>query len=243
MLNLYLIKKANYQKPAISLDALKMSWELFLLSYENKKNTYVYVNPPFEAWLDTKNNWCKKVATNLSRKFKMDFDEAVSNVYLSISKLYDKGTVYMGSLNYIQQSIYNDILMDIRYNKNRVNADSGLAISLNTPIGYDADGKEITIEDTLAEPEDISEDSLEYQSTLNCCKKLMADRFSPREIDQIHFALVESFGCILVRMGPVASAANTLTLPPPIEGRMAMVKNTIPKPPIHCDKERQNRMP
>ena len=44
-------------------------------------------------------------------------------------------------------------------------------------------------------------------------------------------------------MGPVASAANTLTLPPTSDGRMAMVKNTIPKPPIHCVSDRQNRMP
>ena len=52
-----------------------------------------------------------------------------------------------------------------------------------------------------------------------------------------------SRGCILALIGPVASAANTLTLPSTSEGRMAMVKNTIPKPPIHCMSERQNRMP
>ena len=53
-------------------------------------------------------------------------------------------------------------------------------------------------------------------------------------MDQIHLAMVDKRGCILVRNGPVASAANTFTLPlPTIEGKMAMVKNTIPKPPIH----------
>ena len=35
---------------------------------------------------------------------------------------------------------------------------------------------------------------------------------------------------------------NPFTLPPTIDGRMAMVKNTIPKPPIHCESERQNRI-
>ena len=60
---------------------------------------------------------------------------------------------------------------------------------------------------------------------------------------QIHLAVVVRRGCILALMGPVASAANTFTLPLTSEGRMAMVKNRIPKPPIHCISERQNRMP
>ena len=66
---------------------------------------------------------------------------------------------------------------------------------------------------------------------------------SARYIDHIHLAFVLSRGCILERMGPVASAANTLTLPPTIDGSMAIVKNTIPNPPINCVRERQKRMP
>ena len=57
---------------------------------------------------------------------------------------------------------------------------------------------------------------------------------------QIHFAVVESLGCIFALIGPVASAANTFTLPPTSDGKIAMVKNTIPNPPIHCVSERQN---
>ena len=60
---------------------------------------------------------------------------------------------------------------------------------------------------------------------------------------QIHLAVVVSRGCILVRIGPVASAANTFTVPPTIEGRMAMVKNRMPKPPIHWVSERQKSRP
>ena len=59
---------------------------------------------------------------------------------------------------------------------------------------------------------------------------------------QIHLAVVESLGCIFAFMGPVASAANTLTLPPTSDGRMAMVKNTIPNPPIHWVSDRQKSM-
>ena len=58
----------------------------------------------------------------------------------------------------------------------------------------------------------------------------------------IHLALVLSLGCIFERMGPVASAENTRMEPLPIEGSTAMVKNTIPSPPIHCDSDRQKSM-
>ena len=60
---------------------------------------------------------------------------------------------------------------------------------------------------------------------------------------QIHFAVVLNRGCIFARIGPVASAENTFTLPPTREGMMAMVKNTIPKPPIHCVIVRQKSRP
>ena len=62
-------------------------------------------------------------------------------------------------------------------------------------------------------------------------------------MDHSHLALVLSRGCIFDFIGPVASAANTFMLPPTIDGKMAMVKNTIPKPPIHCVSERQNSSP
>ena len=56
---------------------------------------------------------------------------------------------------------------------------------------------------------------------------------STRYMLYIHLALVESLGCNFDFIGPVASAANTFMLPPTIDGSTAMVKNTIPNPPIH----------
>ena len=50
-------------------------------------------------------------------------------------------------------------------------------------------------------------------------------------------------GCTLSCVGPVASAANTWMPLTPNMGSTAMVKNTIPKPPIHWVIARQNRMP
>ena len=75
-------------------------------------------------------------------------------------------------------------------------------ISLSTVIDNDGE-REITLEDLLPEEEDISENSLSYQTTLEHVKKLMADTFSPREIDQIInqpiFALSRSLYVKLLR--------------------------------------------
>ena len=59
---------------------------------------------------------------------------------------------------------------------------------------------------------------------------------------QMRMAVALSRGCIFERMGPVASAENTFMVLPTIDGRIAMVKKTIPRPPIHCDNDRQNSM-
>ena len=59
----------------------------------------------------------------------------------------------------------------------------------------------------------------------------------------IHLALVERRGCSLVLMGPVASAAKMRVEPPTSEGSRAMVKNTMPSPPIHWVMVRQKSSP
>ena len=56
---------------------------------------------------------------------------------------------------------------------------------------------------------------------------------SDKYTTHIDFALVLSRGCIFVLIGPVASAEKTRMLPPTNDGKTAMVKNTIPSPPIH----------
>ena len=64
-----------------------------------------------------------------------------------------------------------------------------------------------------------------------------------KKMVQMDFAEVDSLGCSFDFIGPVASAAKTFTEPPTSEGNTAMVKNTIPRPPIHWVKERQKSMP
>ena len=187
ILNLFLIRKEYYDKPSIAIEVLAKDWELFLFksSNSNKNYTSVFRNPPIDQWLDTKNNWCKKIAGELSKTFQMSFTEALSDVYLGIMQCYNKSNVYMGNLNYIRKTIYSIVLMRLRSNKSRLNLDNIMVCSLNTLIGTDKDGNELTLIDIIPAEEDISEDSVDYQFTLAKIKQLLSDSFSPREIDQL----------------------------------------------------------
>ena len=117
--NVYLINRKYYTKGEINLDIIEHDWELFLSNNEKS----VFKNTPIECWLDTKDNWCKKMASEVSRTFNIRYDEALSYVYYGIMMAYNRPNVYMGSLNYIKRAIYNTVLKDIRYNKKRINSD------------------------------------------------------------------------------------------------------------------------
>ena len=187
VLNLYLIKREHYLGNEVTQSMFASAWKLFFNNINDKElhNKSVFLNPPIENWLDTKNNWCKKLAGKIATKFDWTFDEALSEVYLSIMKCYRRGDIYMGSLNYIERSVITSVLMAIRYNKNRVNLDSGLACSLNTSLGLDNNGVDITLADVIKEPESLSEDDIEYKSCLAAAKRILRPTFSEREIEQI----------------------------------------------------------
>ena len=189
ILNLYLIDKDKQYTKSISEDKLGNAWELFFNKYNNCKKEYIAIfqNPPIENWLDTKDNWCKKIASEISKTFGWSFDEALSETYIAILKCYHKGNVYLGNLNYLKKSVYNSVLMSIRDNKKKIFCSTGKAISLDTVIGSDSDhdGNDLYLSDMLAAEELETEDSLEYQMLLNNVKDMLRKTFSEREIDQI----------------------------------------------------------
>ena len=148
------------------------------------QNKILFLNPPIQQWLDSKDNWCKKTASQMAKQYQYSYEEALSEVYYTIMCCYAKGTVYMGNLGYIKTAINNSFLMNIRMNKNRVNQDSGLAVSLNTPINTESDDEEITLMDLIENDENIS-DKLEYEELKDKLTKLLNKHFSNREIDQL----------------------------------------------------------
>lgn len=177
VLNLYLIKKTNYNGLQITLESLANAWEFFKCN-----KTLLFENPPIENWLDTKDNWCKKLATRLTLSYGGTFSERMSDIYMSVMLLYRKGNVYMGNLNYVEKSIINFIKTDIRYWSSRVN--EGNSISLSTAINDGEDDEIITGEDLLTDGVDITTD-LDYQQLLQRAKTLLSETFSKREIDMI----------------------------------------------------------
>lgn len=184
--NVYLIKRKYYDnKDEVTLDMLRDAWELFLLKSKVNIHTNVFKNPPIKYWLDTKDNWCKKIATEISNTFKWTYSDSLSEVYLTVMKCYNKPNVYMGNLGYIRKSVINNVLMALRFNKNRLNLDNVNVCSLDISIGSDNEGKEILLSDIIPAEIVETEDSLEYQNLLGCAKKLLRESFSEREIEQI----------------------------------------------------------
>jgi len=176
LLNLYLVNKKYYHQEGIRDEVIQQDWELFFTTYERR-----WHNPPLEIWLNTKDNWCKKLANKLSTKFNRTYEDALSDVYYAIIKCYNKKTIYMGSLDYISRSVTTDILMSLRKSRFYVGE-----ISSNEVLGTDKDGNELTIEDTLQdENDDCGQKDLEYQDVYKRCVDLMQQNFSDREIEQI----------------------------------------------------------
>ena len=176
LLNVYLINKKHYHQEGIKYEVIEQDWKLFFIDYERR-----WCNPPLEIWLNTKDNWCKKLAGKISNKFNRTYEDALSDVYYAIIRCYNKKTVYMGSLDYISKSVTTDILMSLR--KSRFYKGE---ISSNEVLGKDKEGNELTIEDTLAdENDDCGQNNLEYQDIYKRCVILLKKNFSDREIEQI----------------------------------------------------------
>lgn len=188
ILNLYLINRDYYSGEEISIDELTKAWNVFLITLTeepNKRKQVVFKNPPIKEWMDSKDNWCKKIATKYAAQFKAPYEDMLSNVYMSIMKAYHKGYVYMGNLNYLSLCIFNDIKMDLRYNRNRLNLSNEKVVSLDTIIIED-EGHSLTIGDIIPDKSaDMSEDNIEYQDFKKQAVSLLSKSFSDREIDLI----------------------------------------------------------
>ena len=187
VLNLYLINRKYYRGTEITLESLLQAWELFLFKCNtetNKNKKLTFVNPPIKEFIDTKENWCKKLATQLSRKYHKSFDEALSDVYYAIMRCYTRSNVYIGNLGYIEKTAHTLIMLEKRLNKVNVNQDSNLACSLDQKIVESDDGEELTLLDIIAgDNKEMCE--LEYEQLKIQIANLLSKDFTSREIYQL----------------------------------------------------------
>lgn len=188
VLNLYLINRKFYRKSEVELPLLRLAFYAF----ENKCTLYpepkqyakrmVFMNPPIEEWLATKDNWIAKLANELTESWQITYDEALSSIYFIVTEFYHRGDVYMGNLSYIYKGVVNKLRMKARHDKNRLYGDN--VISGDSPRYIDKDGNVETWFDTIGQddPQHAERDFLEFKEAL---KQYMLKDFSVREIDQI----------------------------------------------------------
>lgn len=184
-LNLYLIPSKYNRGYTITYNDLRTAYAQWLINmrYNNNKKIVQFHNPPIENWLDTKEQWIKKTANKLSKIFNKDYDEMLSHVHYAIIKAFNKDKVYIGNLGYIERSAYNEVLMDIRSNKNKIILNNTDRVS-SLDESFEIDGTIHTYNEIIGEddPEFARE---EFEETANEIKKELSYKFSEREIDQI----------------------------------------------------------
>lgn len=191
ILNLYLhnVKKTlSDESKLITLTMLQSAFLQWLESLAEDPKSYMFRNPPLEEWLDTKENWVKKISFKLSQSYNRDYDECMSTLYMTILRIYNKGNIYIGNLHYIIVSVNNDLKLEFRYMLNRWYGGHPDAIHLDaTPSDFVG-----SLEDSISSLHEIiggpTFADLEEERLKDLYEEILEDmkeEFSPREIDQI----------------------------------------------------------
>lgn len=197
ILNLYTINPffLETREAMVSLNTLQnafLQWiDMLSESDQPAANIMLFKNPPITEWLDTKENWVKKLASKLSITYQKPFDECVSAIHFIIMKCYNSGNVYMGNLTYLEVASHNKIKLEMRYMKNRLTGEHPDARHLDATIddfggGGDYDGdKPQSLHEVLGGKRDDIYLLEDYEALREAIIDDLLKTFSPREIDQI----------------------------------------------------------
>lgn len=190
ILNLYIIKPDHLSMPekiinALTLKNVFMQW---LESLAEDPKSYMFRNPPLDEWLETKQNWVKKVTAKLSYSYNKPYDECQSSLYMVILDCYNKADIYLGNLHYLIVAANNKLKLEHRYMRNRLHGSHPDAIHLDAqPSDFNG-----SLEDSISSLHEIIggvEDSYFEEERRQEIRKSIKDDllkdFSPREIDQI----------------------------------------------------------
>lgn len=170
----------------ITNNVLRSAFLQWLESLQENSKSIIFRNPPIKEWLDTKEEWCYKIARKLSIKYHKTFDSALSAVFFVIMKCYNSNKVYIGNLYYIEQCAVNKIKAEMVYMRNRLTGEHPMVISLDaTPSELNASLDESirSFHELLTE---VETDNVKEQREI--IDKAIADLkrdFSAREIEQI----------------------------------------------------------
>lgn len=184
-MNLYLIPEKHCKGYIVTKNDLKLAYLQWLVnrSHNQSKIVVQFHNPPIENWLDTKEQWIKKTAGKLSKTFDKPYDDMLSHVHYAIIKAFSKDSVYVGNLGYIEKSAYNEVLMDIRNNRNKIMLNN-IEKCGSLDETFEIDGTTHTLNELYGESDSFYADE-EFRETTEEIKKVLSYTFSNREIDQI----------------------------------------------------------
>ena len=186
-ITLYLQKTEDVKNgdDIVSQHHLCLAFMQWIDMLSTKKNAVMFKNPPFEAWLMTKLEWCRAQARKFSKQFDRDFDECLSNVYMTITNCYNKGTIYMGSLFYLEKAIQNDFRKEYNFWRNRITGETYGIIALDAEVkAGDGDDKLMCYHELIGACDKCIEDK-EFECTKEELCGILKEEFSQREIDQI----------------------------------------------------------
>ena len=190
LLNLYVIDRDALNDTHQVLDAvlLQSAFLQWLESLTEDPKSFVFRNPPLDKWLETKDNWIKKVTGKLAESYTHTYDECLSALYTTILHCYNKGDIYIGNLHYLVVSVNNRIKVEHRFMKNRLCGAHPNAVHLDAVPSDFNDGLEDSISsmhEIVGGVEDPSIEQERRREMFRAIRKDMCDEFSEREIDQI----------------------------------------------------------
>lgn len=188
--NLYLINKVKVKddNQIIELNHLKNVFLQWVESLIENPKSYMFRNPPLDLWLETKDNWMKKVANKLSTSYNKPYDECLSSLCLVITELYQKKTIYLGNLHYIIVSANNQMRLEYRYMLNRLHGGHPDAIHLDAAFSdFGANDEEgiTSLHEVIIGAEDEMHKNEKLHDKITKIMNDLKEDFSEREIDQI----------------------------------------------------------
>lgn len=190
LLNLYVIKAEALDESHTVIDItwLQNAFMQWLESLSEDPKSFVFRNPPLDKWLETKDNWIKKVTSKLAETYNKTYDECLSALYMSVLHCYHKGNIYIGNLYYLVTSAHNRIRIEHRFMKNRLCGEHPDAVHLDAvPSDFNAslDDSISSFHEIVGGVEDPYVEQDKHLEMVKAIKNDMLKEFSEREIDQI----------------------------------------------------------
>lgn len=181
IINLYTIGESSVAaQDEITLDEIKTAFQEWLLKLDKNKKAYYWRNPPLELWLDTKREWLTKQCYRFAKQYSLSYDEVLSHAYCAIIKCYNRG--YIGSLNYVQKAVNNEILMSFRQSRRDANCIPS-NVSIDTIIEHEEDSD--TPMSAILGQVDERYDDYDFEKVKQQILSVLRFVFSDREIEQI----------------------------------------------------------